>query len=103
MARVSIIDKEEMLTVKLGGYMDTPSTPDVEKGLEPLLTKVDKDVLFDCINLDYIASSVLRLLLRILKNAKANSHHVYITNISPTIREAFRLTGFLKLFEQLES
>ena len=54
MARVSIIDKEEMLTVKLGGYMDTPSTPDVEKGLEPLLTKVDKDVLFDCIDLDYI-------------------------------------------------
>ena len=103
MARVSIIDKEDKHIVYLGGYMDTPSTPDVEKGLEPLLTKVDKDIIFDCISLDYIASSVLRLLLRILKNAKANSHHVYITNISPTIREAFKLTGFLNLFEQLES
>ena len=101
MARVSIIDKEEMLTVKLGGYMDTPSTPDVEKGLEPLLTKVDKDVLFDCINLDYIASSVLRLLLRILKNAKAEGHHAYIVNMAPNIREAFQLTGFLNLFDQM--
>jgi len=103
MARVSIIDKEDKHIVYLGGYMDTPSTPDVEKGLEPLLTKVDKDIIFDCISLDYIASSVLRLLLRILKNAKAKGHHVYITNISPTIREAFKLTGFLNLFEQLES
>jgi anti-anti-sigma factor len=51
--------------------------------------------------LDYLASSILRLLLGILKNAKKGGHHVYIKNIESNIREAFQLTGFLNLFEQL--
>ena len=103
MVRISIIESEGTLIVKVGGYIDTPNTPKAEEALTPLLLHVDKDVIFDCKDLVFIASSGLRLILKILKNAKANSHHVYITNISPTIREAFRLTGFLNLFEQLES
>ena len=101
MVRISIKDSEDKQIVKLGGYIDTPSTPEAEKALTPLLLHVDKDVIFDCIELDFIASSALRLLLKILKNAKAEGHHAYIVNIAPNIREAFQLTGFLNLFDQL--
>ena len=101
MVRISIREDEVKQVVMLGGFLDTPSTPEVEKALTPLLGSVGKDVVIDCIELDYIASSILRLLLGILKNAKKGGHHVYIKNIEPTIREAFQLTGFLNLFEQL--
>ena len=99
MVRISIKEVEDKQVVKLGGYLDTPTTPEVEKALAPLLENVDKDVIIDCIDLDYIASSTLRLLLKILKNAKKDGHHVYIRNIDPNIREAFQLTGFINLFE----
>ena len=101
MVRISIREDEVKQVVMLGGFLDTPSTPEVEKALKPLLGSVGKDVVIDCIELDYIASSILRLLLGILKNAKKDGHHVYIKNIESNIREAFQLTGFLNLFEQL--
>ena len=62
---------------------------------------VDKDIVFDCIDLEFIASSGLRLILKVLKNAKAEGHHAYIVNMAPNIREAFQLTGFLNLFDQM--
>lgn len=101
MVKISIVEKEDKQIVKLGVYIDTPSTPEAEKALTPLLLHVDKDIVFDCIDLDFIASSVLRLILKVLKNAKAEGHHAYIVNMAPNIREAFQLTGFLNLFDQM--
>ena len=100
MVRISIIESEGTLIVKIGGYIDTPNTPKAEEALTPLLLHVDKDVIFDCKDLVFIASSGLRLILKILKNAKAQGHYVYVENIAPNIREAFQLTGFLNLFDK---
>ena len=101
MVKISIREVEDKYVIMLGGYLDTSATPEVEKALAPLMESVDKDVILDCNDLDYIASSTLRLLLKILKNAKKDGHHVYIRNIDPNIREAFQLTGFINLFEEL--
>lgn len=101
MVKITIKENEGKQIVKLGGYIDTPSTPEAEQALTPLLLHVDKDIVFDCIDLDFIASSGLRLILKVLKNAKAEGHHAYIVNMAPNIREAFQLTGFLNLFDQM--
>ena len=101
MVKISIQENGEKTIVMVGGYIDTPSTSEAEKALTPLLLHVDKDIVFDCIDLDFIASSGLRLILRILKNAKGEGHHAYIVNMAPNIREAFQLTGFINLFEEL--
>ncbi len=85
----------------LDGRLDTPSTPEAEKSLAPLLKCKDKDVILDCTEMTYIASSGLRIFLDILKVTKANGHHTYIKNICDNIKEAFELTGFIDLFEYL--
>ena len=101
MITISIKEQDENMVAIMDGRLDTPSTADAEMALRPLFHCDDKDIIFDCKKLDYISSSGLRLLLDILKNAQAHGHHVYMKDISNTIREAFTLTGFINLFEYL--
>ena len=85
----------------LDGYLDTPSTPKFEEDMQPLLACNDKDILFDCKFLDYIASSGLRVILTILQNSKDHGHKVYIKDLRDNIKEAFRITGFHRLFNYI--
>ena len=101
MVKISIQEQDDKMVAVFDGRLDTPSTPEAGKALEPLLQCDDKDVIFDCTRLDYISSSGLRLFLDILKHSKAHEHHVFIKNISAPIREAFVLTGFINLFEYI--
>ena len=55
----------------LEGEMDTTAAVEAEEVLKPLFNSNGKDVIIDCTKLEYIASSGLRILLSILKGAKA--------------------------------
>lgn len=99
MVKITIKDQGDKMVAILDGYLDTPSSARAEEDMQPLFTCNDKDILFDCQYLDYIASSGLRLLLGILQNAKDHGHHVYIKDLNDTILDAFRVTGFINLFE----
>ena len=60
----------------LEGEMDTAAATEAEEVLKPLYTSDGKDVIIDCNGLEYIASSGLRILLGILKGAKAAGNRV---------------------------
>ena len=72
---------------------------DVEKTLQPLYTTNGKDVIIDCEGLEYIASSGLRILISILKGAKAGGSKVVMKNMNEDIKSVFKLTGFINIFE----
>ena len=57
------------------------------------------DIILDCSQLEYIASSGLRILISILKGAKANGSKVVLRNVNDDILSVFKLTGFINLFE----
>jgi anti-sigma B factor antagonist len=101
MVKINIVEQDGYKVAILDGRLDTPATPEAEEALSPLFHCDDKDIILDCTELSYIASSGLRLFLEILKNSKAHDHHVYIKNISKNIKEAFVLTGFIDLFEYM--
>ncbi len=79
--------------------MDTAAAADAEKTLQPLYTTNGKDVEIDCSNLEYIASSGLRILISILKGAKSGGSRVVINGMNDDIKTVFKLTGFINLFE----
>ena len=54
--------------------------------------------MLDCTGLEYIASSGLRILLSILKGAKACGHKVIMRNVNDDIKNVFKLTGFINIF-----
>ena len=87
------------LVATLEGEMDTAAAAEAEKLLKPLYNSQGKDVIIDCASLEYIASSGLRILLGILKGAKASGSKVTLRGVNDDIMNVFRLTGFIDLFE----
>ena len=87
------------LVATLEGEMDTAAAVEAEKLLKPLYNSQGKDVIIDCSSLEYIASSGLRILISILKGAKAGGSRVVMKHVNDDIMNVFRLTGFIDLFE----
>ena len=83
----------------LQGEMDTAAAVEVEEVLKPLYTSNGKDVIIDCKGLEYIASSGLRILLGILKGAKASGSKVTLRDVNDDIKSVLQLTGFISIFE----
>lgn len=83
----------------LVGELDTAAAVEAEKILKPLYTSDGKDVAIDCSALEYISSSGLRILLSILKGAKAGGSRVALCNVNPDIMNVFKMTGFVNLFD----
>lgn len=85
--------------VTLDGEMDTAAAVEAENVLKPLYHTNGKNVVIECKKLEYIASSGLRILLGILKGAKASGSKVVMRNVNDDIKNVFKLTGFISIFE----
>ena len=94
----NITEKDGKYIVALEGELDTAHALEVEQAMQPLHDLSGKDITIDCTKLEYIASSGLRILLGLLKNAKAKENHVVLKNLNDEIKEVFKMTGFIDLF-----
>ncbi len=95
--KIEEIDGKYFATLE--GEMDTVAAVEAEKVLKPIYDSNGKDVVIDCSGLEYIASSGLRILLSILKGAKANGSRVVMRGVNDDIKTVFQLTGFINIFE----
>lgn len=95
----NITETEGKYIATLEGEMDTVAAMEAEETLKPLYASNGKDVIIDCTKLEYIASSGLRILLGILKGAKASGSKVVLRNVNEEIKNVFNLTGFINIFE----
>ena len=95
--RIEEIDGKFFATLE--GEMDTAAAVEAEEVLKPLYQSNGKDVIIDCTNLEYIASSGLRILLGILKGARAGGSRVVMRHVNDDIKNVFSLTGFIDLFQ----
>ncbi len=96
-AKIEELDGKFIATLQ--GEMDTAAALEVETVLKPLYTSNGKDVIIDCKDLEYIASSGLRILLGILKGAKASGSTVTLRDVNDDIKSVLQLTGFISIFE----
>ena len=96
-ARIEELDGKTIAVLE--GEFDTAAAVEAEKVLQPLYKSQGKDIVIDCSDLEYIASSGLRILLSILKGAKANGTKVTIRNVNEDIKNVFKMTGFINLFD----
>ena len=97
--KTTIEQLEDKYLVTLEGELDTAAAAEVEKTLQPLYATGGKDVVIDCKGLEYIASSGLRILISILKGAKAGGSKVLLKNMNDDIKSVFKLTGFINIFD----
>ena len=97
--KTTIQEFEDKYLATLEGELDSAAAVEVEKNLQPLYATNGRDVIIDCTNLEYIASSGLRILISILKGAKAGGSKVIMRNMNDDIKTVFKLTGIINLFE----
>ena len=97
--KTKIEEIEGKFVATLEGEMDTAAAVEAEEVLKPLYQSSGKDVIIDCTNLEYIASSGLRILLGILKGPKASGSRVVMKGMNDDIKSVFQLTGFISIFE----
>ena len=96
MINITIQELEKENEVVLKGELDTAAAEEVEQKLRPLY---GKDVVIDCTELEYIASSGLRILINILKAANSNNCKVILRHVNDGIRTVLHITGVDGLFE----
>ncbi|MBP5713638.1 MAG: STAS domain-containing protein [Prevotella sp.] len=94
--KIEEIDGKYIVTLE--GEMDTAAAEEAEEVLKPLYNSGGKDVIIDCSKLEYIASSGLRILILILKGAKACGSKVTLKHVNDDILNVLRLTGFTSIF-----
>ena len=97
--QTTIQELEEKTVVTLAGSLDTAAAIEAEQTFKPITEGDGKDILFECEELEYITSSGLRILLDVLKKTKAKGHQVILKGLNDDIKNVFKITGFINLFE----
>lgn len=97
---VTIQKNEKTATAFLNGWLDSLGTPEAECALLPLVEDEEFEIIIlDCTDLEYIASSGLRLFFAIVKNAKENGARVIIRNPKEFVTNVLNMTGMSSMFE----
>lgn len=85
----------ESLTIVLTGRLDTTTAPDLEKEIQDS-TKGIKSLTLDLLNLEYISSAGLRVVLGAQK-LMSKQGQMNLINVSDAIKDIFEMTGFSEI------
>lgn len=85
--------------VKVSGRLDTATSPELDSALAEIMSpgKIS-EVRFDFSDLEYIASSGLRVLLAALKKVSSLGGAVHIENANSSVKNVLSMTGFDTMF-----
>lgn len=95
---LTIKNNPENITATLCGSFDTLASEQVEPSVKELEAMAEKPLVLDCTSLDYIASSGLRVLLRLRKAAAAKGQKVTLLNVNDSVMEVLKVTHFDPMF-----
>lgn len=95
---IKIQDNPENVTVILSGSFDTLAAEQAEPAVRELEGMASKPIIIDCKALDYIASSGLRVLLRLRKASAAQGQQVTLSGVNENIMEILNITHLDRMF-----
>ena len=85
--------KNENLTFAVKGRLDTNTAPDLEKTATEELDGV-KLLTLDLVDLDYISSAGLRVILTLHKTMSGKGAKLVVSHPKDEVMEVFDMTGF---------
>jgi len=86
------------LEIALQGRLDTAAAETCASSLDALLATPVSSLVINCTQLDYIASSGLRLLLTMRKKIMAQGGTIRLTHVNDEVLQVLKMTGFTALF-----
>lgn len=95
---ITVQNNPEDVTVIMNGSFDTLASEQAEPTVKELEAMASKPFILDCNALEYIASSGLRVLLRLRKACAAQGQSVTLLGVNENIMEVLKVTHFDKMF-----
>lgn len=89
----------ENVTAVMSGSFDTIAAEQAEPTVKELESLATKPMIIDCTALDYVASSGLRVFLRLRKASAANGQKITLLNVNDNIMEVLKVTHFDNMFD----
>lgn len=91
--------------IKVGGYIDTTTSAELEHALEGLLKAGMNDIIIDLGNVDYISSAGWGIFISEIKGIRERGGDLKLVRMIPDVYEVFELLEFhyiLKAFDTIE-
>lgn len=91
--------------IKVGGYIDTTTSAELERSLEFLLKSDNYNIIIDLGNVDYISSAGWGIFISEIKGIRDKGGDLKLVNMMPDVYEVFELLEFhyiLKAFDSIE-
>ena len=85
--------------IKTGQRIDTMNAGQFEKDIEPALAEPEVDLEMDCTELNYMASSGLRIIQKTMRTVMQQRGQFKMTNVSAEIYKVLAMTGFTKFMK----
>jgi anti-sigma B factor antagonist len=91
--------------IKVGGYIDTTTSAELEHSLESLLKQNCYNIIIDLANVDYISSAGWGIFISEIKGIREKGGDLKLVSMVPDVYEVFELLEFhyiLKAFDTLQ-
>ena len=94
-----IIKENGKTIIKTGQRIDTMNAGEFEREIEPALADGGVDLEMDCSELNYMASSGLRVIQKTMRKVMQQRGQFKMTNVCPEIYKVLAMTGFTKFMK----
>jgi anti-anti-sigma factor len=91
--------KGDFSILKINGRIDTIHSSALEDEVSQLFDSGEKNLIFNCSEMNYISSSGLRVFLVAQKKVISLNGKLHLCEMQPAIQEIFRISGFSNLFK----
>ncbi len=86
--------QNQISVIKVGGYIDTTTSSEVERALNSLLKQKRYDIIIDLSNVDYISSAGWGIFISEIKTIRENGGDLKLVGMIPDVYEIFELLEF---------
>ena len=100
---INVNQEQGIQVVNLAGNFDTASAAESESQFMEMVGDGGGKFLIDLAGVPFIASSGLRILLKIAQAIKAGGGSLHLCSLNNTVREVFEISGFDKILNVSES
>jgi anti-anti-sigma factor len=91
-----IIKEGGKTIIKTGSRIDTMNADEFEKDIQPALQEAGVNLVMDCTDLTFMASSGLRIIQKTMRTIMKTNGQFKIVNVNPAIYKVLQMTGFTK-------
>ncbi len=95
--KIEIKESQGVQIIAFEGNLDTNTSPEAESKINELLDEGKQKLLVNFEQLNFIASSGLRVLLATAKKLKASGGDLQICGLNSTVQEVFDISGFVTI------